>query len=99
MSVKKFTLRKQRSKQSVSGRHVSSRTFEGEVEAAEPVSGKRVGPTLENDGRWSVDLHHLGHDRFEDHLISLVVDAVAKWKVDSIVLALLSTHVLRVHMT
>ena len=68
--------------------------LEGQVEAAETVAAERVGSALEDDRRGLVGLHDLGHDRHEDVLVGLVVDAVAQREVDRVVLALARANVL-----
>lgn len=37
-------------------------TFDGEVEAAQPVPGQRVSTTLKHHCTRLVHLHHFGHD-------------------------------------
>lgn len=39
-----------------------TRTLDGEVEAAQSVSGQRIGSALEHDGARPVHLHDLPHD-------------------------------------
>lgn len=38
------------------------RTLDGEVEAAQSVSGQRIGSALEHDGARPVHLHHFPHN-------------------------------------
>ena len=41
---------------------VFTQTFDGEVEAAQSVSGKRISSTLEHNRTWLVHLHDFSHD-------------------------------------
>ena len=48
---------------------------------------------MENNCFWSVVLHDRGDDWLKDRLIGDVVNAVAEWKIDSVILALPHTGV------
>mmetsp|Transcript_13112 Transcript_13112/g.28757 ORF Transcript_13112/g.28757 Transcript_13112/m.28757 type:complete len:211 (-) Transcript_13112:538-1170(-) len=58
-----------------------------EVEAAQPITGKRIRPALQHDGGGSVHLHDLVQHRLEHCLVGTVVDALLQGHVDTVVLA------------
>ena len=61
-------------------------TLQGEIEAAEAVSGERVCSALQDDGAGLVKLHHPRHHRHEDPLVAHVVNSVTEWEVEAVVL-------------
>lgn len=58
-----------------------------EVEAPEAIAAKRIGSTLQDDGRGPEDRDGRFHDGFEERHVALVVDAVLKGHVEREVLA------------
>ena len=68
--------------------------LESEVEAAKPVPGQRISPTLQHNSTGLVHLHHLGNHRLEDLLIRFIIDPITQGKVHSVILAFASTNVL-----
>jgi len=70
-------------------------TFEGNVEAPEPVSRQRVCPTLEDDRRGLVTFHHFRHNWNKNVLEAFVIDTVSQGKIDSIVFSFASSDVLK----
>ena len=65
--------------------HYGLLTFEGEIEAAEPVTAQRIGSALKHNCARLVHLHHFRHHWLEDLLIRLIIDTVSEWEVHSIV--------------
>mmetsp|Transcript_26272 Transcript_26272/g.36667 ORF Transcript_26272/g.36667 Transcript_26272/m.36667 type:complete len:200 (+) Transcript_26272:460-1059(+) len=74
--------------------HACSMALEGQIEATEPITSERISATLENHSAWLEGFHYLGHDRFENALIALIIDPVHKWEVDRVLLTLVHPNVL-----
>lgn len=51
--------------------YVFTHTFDGEVEAAQSVSRKRISSTLEYNCTWLVHLHDFSHDLTNTHINNL----------------------------
>ena len=75
--------------------HALGVALEGQIEAAQSVSGKGVSAALEDNSRGLVALHDLGHDGDKDVLVALVVDAVSEGEVDGVVLAFACADILQ----
>lgn len=67
--------------------------FERQIEAAEPIASQRVRSALQYNGGGLESLHDLSHDRDEDGFVRLIVNPIAKWDVDCIILPTASTNV------
>ena len=59
----------------------------GKVEASQPISRQRVTSALKDNSSWLIVLHDAIDHRLEDALVAVVVDAVAEWEVDGVVLS------------
>lgn len=60
-------------------------TFDSQIEAAETVAGQRIGSALKNDGIRLEGFHNFCDYGYEYRLVTVVVHAVAKGNVHSIV--------------
>ena len=58
-----------------------------------PIPRERISPTLEHHRRWPVHLHHLGHHRHEQSLVTGVVDPGPQGEVQGVVLAVSSPDI------
>ena len=68
---------------------------DSEVKTAEPVSSERVRSALEDNRRGLERLHHFANDRHENTLVRVVVHAIAKRDVYSIIFAFASANILQ----
>jgi hypothetical protein len=48
---------------------------------------------LKDDSFWAVPFHDTSDNRLKDTLVRNVIDAITKWKVDSVVLALSHSNI------
>jgi len=64
-----------------------------EIEATKTITRQAVSATLKNDSLRLIIFHNSSDDWFEDVLVGLIIDAVAKGEIDRIVLAGADTNV------
>ena len=76
--------------------HAAGVALDGEIEAAQSVSGQRVRPALQHHRARVVKLHDFGHDRRKNLLVTGVVHAVAEREIDGVVLALAGADVIEI---
>lgn len=62
---------KRRRRKAILRNCVFTHTFDGEVEAAQSVSRKRIGSTLEYNSTWLVHLHDFSHNLTNKHTNNL----------------------------
>jgi hypothetical protein len=58
-----------------------------QIETTEPVSRKRISPTLQNHCSWLENLHHFGDEGLEERLVAFIINAVIQWHIESIIFA------------
>jgi hypothetical protein len=72
-------------------------TFDRQVEATQSIATQRIGTALHNNSAWAIVLHDLFKNGLEDILVAPIINSIKKWKVDTVVLAIIRSNILVRH--
>jgi hypothetical protein len=79
--------------------HTVGVTLHAEVEATQSVTRKTISSALQNNSSGLIPLHDMLDNWLEHALVRQIVDTIAKWDIDSIVLSIPDTHITELSST